>query len=111
MNTNTSMNTNTPMNTNMNTNIFVNDFVNDFINNFVNNFVNDFDEIGLYEIGRFDEIIKKFKCVNDFDKIGRSGEIIIKFCSHFDEIVIKFKNKSVVLSWVYLQPFCSTFFS
>ena len=35
---------------------------------------------------------------------------------HFDEIVIKFKfklieNKSVVLSWVYLQPFCSTFFT
>ena len=35
---------------------------------------------------------------------------------HFDEIVLKFKfnamklieNKSVVLSWVYLQPFCST---
>ena len=39
--------------------------------------------------------------------IGRSGEIV------FDEIVVKFKfnamklivNKSVVLSWVYLQPF------
>ena len=38
---------------------------------------------------------------------------------HFDEIVLKFKfnamklieNKSVVLSWVYLQPFCSTFFT
>ena len=42
---------------------------------------------------------------------------------HFDEIVIKFKskfkfnamklieNKSVVLSWGYLYPFCSTFFT
>ena len=38
---------------------------------------------------------------------------------HFDEIVLKFKfnamklieNKSVVLSWVYLQPFCSNFFT
>ena len=50
--------------------------------------------------------------------IGRSGEIVEKFNPNtntnvFDEIVVKFKfnamklveNKSVVLSWVFLQPF------
>ena len=69
---------------------------------------------------KYDEMSNMTKCRNieskvvKFGEIGRSGEI-----GHFDEIVIKFKfnamklieNKSVVLSWVYLQPFCSTFFT
>ena len=69
---------------------------------------------------KYDEMSNMMKCRNveskvvKFGEIGRSGEI-----GHFDEIVIKFKfnamklieNKSVVLSWVYLQPFCSTFFT
>ena len=63
----------------------------------------------MVKIGRSGRTRGRF--VNDFDKIGHSGKF-----GHFDEIdeiVIEFKfklieNESVVLSWVYLQPFCST---
>ena len=68
----------------------------------VKKFVNDFDKIGPSgEIGRsgeivirfcnhFDEIVIRFKRFKN--KIGRSGEIVIRFCNHFDEIVIRFKR-------------------
>ena len=65
------------------------------------------------EIGHSNEIVENntMKLILGYltatMNIGRSGEIV------FDEIVVKFKfnamklivNKSVVLSWVYLQPF------
>ena len=92
-------------------------------------------EIGrIGKIGHSDEIVEKFKFKFKFltdntmkliwgyltttMNIGRSGEIVEKFNPNtntnvFDEIVVKFKfnamklveNKSVVLSWVFLQPF------
>ena len=66
------------------------------------------------------EIVKKFKFLtrgigNKFKfstgEIGRSGEIVKFFKFLTDNAMKLIENKSVVLSWVYLQPFCSTFFS
>ena len=69
----------------------------------VKKFVNDFDKIGPSgEIGRsgeivirfcnhFDEIVIRFKRFKN--KIGRSGKIVIRFCNHFDELVIRFKTE------------------
>ena len=55
------------------------------------------------------EIVNKFKFSTG--EIGRSGEIVKIFKFLTDNAMKLIENKSVVLSWVYLQPFCSTFFS
>ena len=80
-------------------NIFINHSVNDIddINDknvFVNHFANEIGHSGEIVIrfcNHFDEIVIRFKRFKN--KIGRSGKIVIRFCNHFDELVIRFKTE------------------
>ena len=91
-----------------------------------NHFVSDFETILRRSIDNASAIILIFNLQERRMHVGpvkhnpntNANVFVDDFVNDFDEIVIKFKfnamkliEKSVVLSWVYLQPFCSTFFS
>ena len=77
---------------------------------FVNDSVNDFDVISDNTMKPIENKSAVPSWVNDFDETGHSDEIVKKF-KFLSDNTMKLIEKSVVLSWAYLQPFCSTFFT
>ena len=116
-------------------NDFVSDFVNNFVNDFVKFLTGEIGRSGKI-IKEFEFLTDNAMKLIENKSVVLSwaysqpyfSTLLSKFTydtrtppkpPHFDEIVIKFKfnalklmklieNKNVALSWVYLQPFCST---